>query len=210
MFYLVSPAGLEPATSRSTNGLREAGAYKLRWDGRDDDEEKYIVAFAEDGPDEGLLQDLDVDLDLHGILPEDEVDEQDSWEFKASEFGHVLALGGDLHFADEEVQVDLEGTVSCTFKGTKEVDGVTLGVIAVEFDAHGEEELGGVVASSTLAFEFKLAGELLWNLDSRHIHSFELFGDMEMTLTSAIVEGESENGFRLAGTMSVAVTAQEG
>ncbi len=130
----------------------------------------YEVAFADgdDDADEDLLENLEEDMDLRFLLPEDDVDEGDTWEVPLSDFlallqpGGNLGLGGSDDEADEAAPVDvdemlesfqesldeiLEGTCVCTYNGTREIDGVEVGEITLEITVSSTVDLVELITS---------------------------------------------------------------
>lgn len=157
----------------------------FRWD---DEKSEYGPEWEGDGPDDELLAGLEEDMDLRGLLPEKPVSEGDSWELDIETFGKLLSPGGELGIDDEddkeededdEFEKNLKGEARCTFQGVKEVDGRKLARISAVCKAttHQEEENedGQTVH---MAFEMELEGEFLWDLEGKHLASFEMDGDV--------------------------------
>jgi hypothetical protein len=172
----------------------------------DEDEDAYTAAFGPDDAeaDADLLVDLDENIDFDGFLPRDDVDTDDSWTVDAARFSDMLSIGGDLKFDDEEdgpqeelideaIDDNLEGEMTCTFKGMREVDGRRLAVIAIVIDAEGEAESESTEDVGESGFtldvsrqahaELDLEGELLWDVTGGHFASIELAGTVSITMT---------------------------
>jgi hypothetical protein len=212
-----------------------------------DEDEEYEIAFSEDDEeeDEELLADLTFDMDLRAFLPDGEVSEDDSWEVDPEALVSLLSPGGDLKLSsDEDVagmdmgnQFDLgqqlglvEGSITATYRGTRNVDGRTVGVVelAVETESSNDitdflneaseaaaEQSGANIEqdieSADVQSEYELEGELLWDLEGGHIHSLEIEGDTESVMDLAATvramgeEIEAEQAFYMSGTLRVTV-----
>ncbi|MBK7643079.1 MAG: hypothetical protein IPJ19_08510 [Planctomycetes bacterium] len=124
----------------------------------------------------------------------------------------------------------LNGTAKGTFKGMREVGGHNYGVIAVELQLKGAKDLtdtvkgamekaaqeGMTMETKSVDVEFEISGqgELLWDLEAGHAHSFEFSGpsgarlDIQMGLE---VQGRSmdiEQGLELSGTITLKYTIE--
>ncbi len=173
----------------------------------DEDEERFDVAFVEGTQgDSTLLEDLEEDMDLRDLLPPGEVEEGESWEVDVKVFDQTMEPGGDLRLEDTEGEEEedsedqfdenLSGTITATYKGTVEEDGVRLAVIAIEAEVQTfDDEEGapeGFEGGLHTEFAFDLEGELRWNLAGHHAASYELAGDGKITLAQRM-EGEVED-----------------
>lgn len=189
----------------------------------DDDAGDYVVAFEDEAEgDSELLEGLKEDMDLRGLLPSGEVSAEDTWEIPPRAMLPLLAPGGNLKIKPEDLEEmgmgmgpnpsgdlstmlgDLEGTASGEYAGTREVDGVTVGVIKFTFDVSSakdmtdeinemmsevdmpEMEVDVEIDSMDVEFEFQGEGVLYWVLSAGHLHSFEISGDMSMTMDMAM------------------------
>lgn len=191
----------------------------FKWDS---DSEEYVKSFHESDGEEDLLENLDVDMDFLALLPDDEVSEGDSWEASGEQLATVFFPGGmpanpqsEEEGAEEMAELvreEMEGqlteafgefTIECTYSGSKEMDGVTVGEIKFDFDGETSIDLSDLIASvidlqagdqgieadvsATISLEFEGKGTMLWNMRAGHIHSFEMAGDITMF---ADVDGE--------------------
>lgn len=193
----------------------------------DSDEEEYALSFAEDGSDD-LLEDLEEDADLRGFLPEGEVGEGDSWEVDASAFEALFSPSGDLKFVgedDEESEEDdgelneqfeenLSGAVTATYKGTRKIDDVLVGVIEIVgelvSDAEQDVEQGPSVGSMVAQLNLDVEGQLLWNMEGGHFSSIELTAAMEMSMDTTMTiqdTHEMEQSMAFAGTVTFTASA---
>jgi hypothetical protein len=196
-----------------------------------EEDEEYTASFGEgsgEGLDTELLADLEESLDFEMLLPEKEVEEGDEWTLQSEPLRDLLALGGDFHFDDEDespqdelngraLEDELEGTATCTYRGTREVDGRALSVIAIVLSGTGtaeedsEQEAGPITVDvhARADAEMALEGELLWDAAAGHFAHLALKGTVEFTLTetsSFEAEGESqerESAVTFAGTLSI-------
>jgi len=187
----------------------------------DEDEEQYTAAFHEDSEgDEDLLEDLWGDADLLGFLPEDEVEEGDSWEPDVEAFKRLLSPGGDLVFLDdegessadeidEEIDESLDGEIECELESIE--DGIAIISVTMELEGTGDIETdmegdGEMIESGVqlreVTIESEYEGTLTWDLRAGHMVSFNLVGETEVSIleqvTLAIANGES---FEQAQTM---------
>lgn len=215
-----------------------------------EDEEGYDVAWHESEGDDELLEGLKEDMDMRALLPEGPVAEGDSWEIEPSALASVLAPGGNLALVpelDEDFQGmpgmgnmnqgldqmlgdSLEGTATATFQGTREVDGVTVGVIALVIDIEGTNDMTEVVLEQMaempeevgeisieymdVEVDIEAEGTLFWNLAGNHAHSMDLNGTMSMVMDSAMSmspggqEMQIEQMFEMSGTLENALKVQ--
>lgn len=216
------------------------------WDEEDDE---YGVEFAsDDEDDEELLEGLSEDMDLRALLPGKAVSTDDSWRIDLDLLHHVLAPGGNLKVLPDESDEgmggmgmgapgsgmgslgdmlgELDGSAIATYKGKREVDGVTVGVIAIQIDitgandmtefleeaiedAEGMEDVEVSYDAADVELAFKGEGELLWNLAGGHLHRFELGGDvnmvMDMAMSMAVMgsDVEMEMSMEMSGTIEL-------
>jgi hypothetical protein len=177
-----------------------------------DESGAFDAAFAEGVEGDGeLLARLEEDMDLRCLLPAEEVSEGDTWTVEATAFVSVLDPGGDLGLIDtdgEELDTDEQeaemranyaGTIEAAYRGTREVDGVRVAVIALEVEvgSHATSELGaeevpeGSRGTGRIEAGYLLEGELLWDLAHGHAQALELSGETEFTMIDSI-EGDFE------------------
>jgi hypothetical protein len=200
-----------------------------------DGDGEYAVSFGEDEDaslDEDLLADLDQSIDFEQLLPGKEVAEDDTWTVGAEGVREMLSLGGDFHFEDEEdtpqetlideaLDDNLEATATCTYRGTREVDGRELAVIEIALSGPGHAEADSdegndeveVDVHREVDAQMDLEGELLWDTRAGHFASLTLKGTLEFTLDekgTAHAEGETQEQHAViafSGTMSIEVEA---
>jgi hypothetical protein len=111
-------------------------------------------------------------------------------------------MGSDSNFAD--MLGDLEGTVKATFQSIEGEGDAKVAVIKLAFEVKSAKDMSekareGIekmkekmpegmeieVESSDVEVKLKGEGELRWGLNSGHMHSLELSGEMEMALENA-------------------------
>lgn len=126
---------------------------------------------------------------------------------------------------------EVEGDCTAVYEGQKRVDERTIAVIAVtmevssnnditEFMAEAAEKSAGAsgmdieqdVQSADITLEFELEGELLWDVESRHIYSLTLSGTTESVMDIAAniaamgQEMEVEQAMYSSGEIEVSVS----
>jgi hypothetical protein len=177
-----------------------------------EDDGRYAMEFPGGEGDSALLEPLEEDLDLRGFLPKKEVGEDDTWKVDAKVFNRVFTPGG-VHMlqADEEknanekldraLEENADGDCTATFKGTREEDGVKVGVIAFEAKVRSEGEqddealpdMEGATSKTRVAVQYELKGELLWDLAGGHLKSFEASGTATVDFTKQFGSPDGEH-----------------
>lgn len=160
-----------------------------------DDDGAYDVAFEGGEGDDDLLEHLSEDMDARALLPDGEVDVDESWEVSLKDLDELAQPGGGLHFRpddagmsaeDLEVIEDmfsgfaedladaLEGTCTCTYKGRREVDDVQ--VAEIELDI----EIASTISLASLAEEiFAKIAEQAGEMPDISLDTAELNIDVE-------------------------------
>jgi hypothetical protein len=168
-------------------------------------------------------------MDMLELLPKGEVSEGDSWEVKGEGLAHVFLPGGvpadpdadDSPEADEifeliEEELDAQlgeafdaFAIRCTYKGTREEDDLSVGVIEFEFKGDAAMDLSDMIQSlldlqggdmgleaeisASVDMELEGKGTLLWNMGAGHIQSCEMTGEMTMMVDiEADIEAQGE------------------
>lgn len=130
----------------------------------DPESEEFKKSFHESEGEEELLENLEADMDLLGLLPKGEVSEGDTWDAQGDELARVFFPGGvpgavpdgdeDAEELSELFQEELEAqfeevfgefAVSCTYSGTREEEDLKLGVIDFEFEGKGAIDLSELI-----------------------------------------------------------------
>ncbi|MEZ5975448.1 MAG: hypothetical protein R3F17_07700 [Planctomycetota bacterium] len=201
------------------NWNEEKGTYEIK------DEE------GEDAKEE--LQVMSIDTDLRVFLPKAGVEVDESWTVGGKELFSVLIPGIDLdkaaRLADEKAAeegdvpftpsgmlkyLDEMGKVECTYKGAREVDGVTLQVIAlkpeIEKSIDLTDLLSGIIEKQapgqeievnlTVTLEGTGNGELLWDAEAGHFRKY----DLEMQLSTLVEANGGAQG--MTGAVEVEAT----
>ncbi len=195
----VSPPDGEEVEVRQASDL-EGHTVVFAWD---EDEGEYEVTDEDDELDESLLAGLREDMSLRTFLPEDEVEEGDSWEVDLDAYANVMWPGGELGFRDEDaderdadreelsagMRAALEGEVTATFEGFEEVDGVRVAVIAIAVEATSEAAVDAELPDGReerrgYEIERSPEGRLLWNVEANRAHSLEMSGDASETVST--------------------------
>ncbi len=163
---------------------------RFTWDPK---EEGYKAAWTEGSKGEAkLLEKLRADMDLLEFLPNKSVASGDTWELGAKAFESLLSPGGRLELKKEGSEKDdndemhqqivdnLEGKGKATYKGLRDDDQLAVIEIQAEFRSHAtmSEDGGG---EGEMTIEFKLEGEILWDVKAGHFSSFEIKGDTGLT-----------------------------
>lgn len=185
----------------------ESRKVRFKWNA---DEKRYDVSFHESEGDSDLLEGLAEDMDLRALLPEDEVSSGDSWEVPISGLGAALFAGSNFEngelSGEEQVDELLRAEIlpqlekagesiktTCTYKGSREVDGMRAGVIEIKFEGKPTIDLSGAIErmiqmqtegqeveidvsieKADVVAEIAGKGELLWNLAAGHLNAFTM------------------------------------
>jgi hypothetical protein len=156
------PGGGQESDMSASSEL-EGKSVAFTWD---EDSEEYGAAWHESEGDDELLENLQEDMDLRGLLPPTSVEEGATWDIDVSKLVDVLALGGDMGLEPEmdgEAQgmpgmegmgqgmtdmlgESIEGTATGEFKGLQELDGVEVAAIAVKIDVESSNDMTEQVA----------------------------------------------------------------
>jgi len=142
-----------------------------------------------------LLEGLEEDLDLRGLLPRGAVSQGDTWNIDPRALGPWLRPAGDLHLAadaesgrmEELRRRTLTGELEARYLGAREVDGRSLGIfsLAGELEAGGALDLGReALGTSDKSLEerwsLSLEGEVRWDLAAGHFAEARLAGEVSV------------------------------
>ena len=154
---------------------------------------------------------MSIDTDLTIFLPSGPVEEDSSWTVEGKDLLGVLVPGINIAKAmakiDEEAAnneapfapsdflefMDELGSIECTYKGTKEVDGVTLQVISLVPTIEKTIDLTDIIAdiideasggeeievNLSVTLEGTGTGQLLWDAKTGHFRDYTL--DLQLT-----------------------------
>lgn len=201
----------------------EGKTVEFKWNEKD---ETHDVAYAKDEEGEAEhLEGLTLEMDLTGLLPTEDISVGDSYDIGTGALAQILGPGGDLAievdggggmgmpgsdpsqmgdfsaFFDEGV----DGSGTGKLKEIRDVDGIRVAVIEIEFDVSGSADLSEAMEEGMknnddlpagvdmaidrmeMAMTYEGSGELLWNLDAGHVHSLDMEGEvtteMDMAMT---------------------------
>lgn len=193
------------------------------------DGEQVEVAWADDkeGDDE-LLAGLALGADLTAFLPKGDVEDGARWDIDGGALYGLLVPSGDLGFElsyeEEERAMEFtavglepaffslteylvgepdEADATATYKGTREVDGRRVAVIALSLEVttkrdatdsmdglldriRGQDGMELTLEKCDLTLSIDAKGELLWDQAAGRVHSFSLEGDLGVALVRAI------------------------
>lgn len=177
------------------------------WDATD---EAYVAAFADEGADEELLEDLREDLDLSGFLPSEEVAEGESWSVDAEVVRGLLAPGGDLklrpdgpagqfgsssQFSQNDLIGELDGKFQATFAGVREEEGAKVAVIKLDLQAHSARDMSSLLEELAEQMQSNLPEGMevdFTSLDGEY--EFDAEGELLWDLGTGLVHGLSLSG----------------
>ncbi len=197
-------SGAQNDTRRAKSEL-EGKTIVFDWDAAKD---QFKKSFDPEGPEEKMLDGLVEDLDFRELLPaKGQASTDDTWSIGIAVIKTLFVPGGDLALKPVEAPEGeddttagksmlsesstkafsgLTGDVKATYKGSREVDGVSCGVIAVEFKVSATRDLMEMQPDtsgpgSELRVEHVNAflslegeGELVWDLSAGHARSFNM------------------------------------
>lgn len=171
---------------------------------------EYKAAFEDDKGEAALLEKLEQDMDLAGLLPDGAVETDKSFEIDAKALHSVLNLpGGKLKLKTEDependgslgetLQENAKGKAKGTLKGEREVDGKKYAVVAIEgeIETSGErndDERKPGAGVTALKVSYTIEGELLWDTESGHFQSCKLTSKVAMTMKNTnSIEAQGE------------------
>ena len=213
----------------------EGRSLRFEWD---EDAEYYSVEADddEDELDDETLEWLDEDMDLRAVLPEDPVEEGDSWEIDEAVYLPLMWPGGLLGFYSEEEEgvsdiarelnrgtiENLSGEGEATLLEIRDEDGTRVAVIEIELDIETEaratddsgEDDGIPEITHSVEVSRELEGEILWDLDNDHLHSVDIQAEVTKIHSRAQVidfadeEHEVEEREEYEGELEYVVTVE--
>lgn len=181
----------------------------FKWD---EDEGEYLKSYAGDEEgDEELLENLDIDMDLLALLPDDEVAVDDTWEIKGEGLESIFFPGGmpgittpDEEGAEEmaalfkeELEAQFEEAfddfvIRCKYVGSREEDEVEVGEIAFSYEGKASIDLSEMIqaAIDLQAGEMGVEADVVATVDLE----FEGEGTMLWNLAAGHVAGFDMKG----------------
>ncbi len=153
------------------------------------DDKAFEATWSEEKGDDALLEPMVEDADFRAWLPGKSVDEGDTWTIPASEYNNLQEPSGSMGYrpkgstdepkddsTSKELHDNVKGELKATYKGTRDEDGVKVGVIALEgklesTSEHDVEQKEGPSVKQTTELGAELEGELLWDIAGGHFYS---------------------------------------
>ncbi len=217
-------AGEQEDTQKARSEL-EGKTVVFEWDAA---KSEFKKSFAPEGPEEKLLSGLVEDVDFRGFLPASgQASAEDSWQVDVAAMSSLFLPGGNLSLKPVEgpdgvkdggnmnmfesnpadAFSGLEGEVKATYKGSRDVDGVPCGVIALDFKVHSTKDLtdklpkpggnsgpmGDVHVDHVKAFlALEGEGELIWDLGLGCARSLSMSAKIknQMEVAMKIAQGD--------------------
>lgn len=182
----------------------EGKTVEFKWNEK---EGAYDLAYKDSEGDAEELKDLDPDMDLRALLPAKKVAKGDTWQVPADQLKSVFLPGGMITKAGDDEQAEAvakmkemfdeqfsqfvkEFKVNCTYNGTKEEGGATMGEITFAFDGKMSLDLGTMIEEliqsqapqgmpemdlkATAGMSLKGEGTMLWNPATGTLGNFEM------------------------------------
>lgn len=251
-FSIKMPMMPDGGMEKSITGTSEleGKTVKFTWN---EDGGKYDVAYKEGEGDAKLLEHLDEDMDLRALLPTKDVSDGDAWDIPVKSFRAILAPGGNLgikpkaekgeegmgmmpgmdNFGDMAAMLGetFDGEAKGEYKGTREVDGVTVGVIHLTLKMKSSNDMSEIVKQAIpelpegvgkldidhvdVDADIEGEGTLLWNLAAGHVQSLELTGKMKMAMETGLAisaqgrDMNMEQSMTMSGTLSNTLTVSK-
>jgi len=186
----------EDATIENESGL-DGKSVLFAWD---EDADAFEATWFECEGDDKLLGELVQDADFRLWLGEEprKIAEGDTWEIPVAEYNNLQEPSGPMGYrpsdSEEEEEDDpsskalrenIKGEIKATYKGTREEDGVLVGVIAFEgkIESRAESEIEqdeGPAVEHAIEIGSEFEGEMLWDWAGGHFR--KLSCDAEQTL----------------------------
>lgn len=217
-------AGAQEDTQKAGSEL-EGKTVVFEWDGA---KSQFKKSFAPQGPEEKLLSGLVEDVDFRGFLPATgKASPEDSWQVDVAAMSSLFLPGGNLSLRPvespegardggdmnmfegnpAEAFSGLEGEVKATYKGSRNVEGISCGVVALDFKVHSTKDLtdklpkpgdgsgpmGEVHVDHVKAFlALEGEGELIWDLGLGCARTFSMSAKIknQMEVAMKIAQGD--------------------
>jgi hypothetical protein len=186
---------------------------KFKWNAEKD---AYDISYHECDGEEKLLKTQQVDMDYRMMLPTKEVAVGDKWTVQTDFIRQMLdgIKNGDMGDDDAGIGIILQDELfpqleklvdkfktTCEYKGKRDEEGISVGVIAVTIEGSGSLDLKSMIeaiiseqmpAGADVEFDISQAdlglrmsgkGEVLWNLASGHVLSAEQEAEFTVNVT---------------------------
>jgi hypothetical protein len=204
---------------------------KFLWN---EDDEEYEASFVGDEEgDEDDLAKLEEDMDLRMFLPDDDVDEGDSWSVPLEALLRALNPGRSIALENEDLPEEImamftdaleDAEIECTFTETRADGEIELAVIELTANVSASLDLSDMIPdlmadgapegfeidceTFSVDISIPLVGELLWNSASGHVHALELSADATAEIELAGTMGPPGMGFEIEAAASLALSAK--
>jgi hypothetical protein len=171
------------------NAKEKSFEKKLRGEGGDP---KWVARLAED-------------TDLRRILPDGPVDVGEAWKIDPEVFEAISFPDRGMPFQQKkddqhfDFGKNVTGDIEAKYEGTREVDGQKLGVITVKARVKSHDDASEDEKPS-FEVSLDLEGEYLWDIEAKHLFSFELHGPVELSMK--MVKEIEAKGQKLELTMN--------
>lgn len=200
----------------------EGKTVEFKWNEK---ESSYDKTYKESEGDAEELKDLDPDMDLRALLPTKKVAKGDTWEVSAEGLKSVFLPGGMITKASDGENAEMvakmkemfdeqfkqfvkDFKVTCTYKGTKDEGGATVGEIAFVFDGKMNLDLGSMIEEiiqsqapqgmpemdlkATIGMNMKGDGTLLWNPGTGLLANYEMHatGGFDVNVNMHMQQGD--------------------
>jgi hypothetical protein len=213
----------------------------------DEAKQQFKRSFDPEGPEEKMLAGLTEDLDFRALLPaKPEVAADDTWSIDVGVIKSIFLPGGNLALQQVDSPKDedesgegegmldgddpaaafdgLTGKVNATYKGTREVDGVSCGVIAIDFKVSATRDLPGKPTESggeihiehiNAFLSLEGEGELVWNLSAGCARSFNMSAKIknQLEIPMKVVSGDKKlditRKMQMSGTYDLKVKVEK-
>lgn len=198
-----TPGMTEPQSKKTVKASPlEGKTVRFSWNEKD---AKYTTTLAGEETDGAYLKGLVEDLDVRALLPTSDVKPGDAWDVDGKLFDKLLQPGGNLHFkadgdgaksadssdhgAGSQLADNVTGKARCTFANIGKVKGHRIAMIVLDADlkTHADENSSGDQGSAgttSARATMTLEGALLWDLDEGHLANFDLYGKIELVMTT--------------------------
>jgi hypothetical protein len=197
---------------------------------RADAESRFVPELPEDSElDEEVLEGLEFDLDLTALLPRGAVEVDTEYSVDLEHARRLIDLGGRLSFRgeDDNEQVEaareavsddlwanLEGEITATYRGERELEGRTVAHVTFTIEAGGEGEYREEIEDDAMplasaervmirSLHYELSGELHWDVAGQHLHSATLAGEVTAAQDEGL-RGETQEGEEVSGGRRIA------
>jgi hypothetical protein len=212
------------ASTRERTSPLSGKTVRFTWD---DAEEEYTPAVDGKGVSDEALEELAADAEWLPLLADRTREKGVAFALDPKLFQRVQTPLGNITWQvdgqdpepaskslNDELAESLDGKAKATWQGSREVDGRTCSVFALEAELtmKGEAEFASSGETRSVVSEAEYTGEILWDLAAGHVASYTFEADVHTVLTNTR-QVDSPNGsvelrrvFDLTGTSKHALT----